>query len=581
MEELVKLINEYKYDRSSISFQEKIYKYYELNNYAKESLEKLSELTGINKKLLSRYVHNYANIVLGMSDDRFNIFVKKQRVKSEEKEFLNENNKEQKINEYLMENNITLETKKNITELSFEEKLFLYSKALNYARNCFCDMAKKLHVQSSTLKDYVYKYVSEKFGMNKEEFKEFIKKEKEKNKELYIARINEVLKKENIYIYFLWNNEEQKELFLKSIYEYSLENNFSLESTKKLALQLNISNTRYLELIKLYMKEYLKKTEEETNEITKSNLNRWDQMRAQNVNIQSIFTNIINSNSSEEIDEILNKVGYNFSHLKELFSLYKFHFTNEQIDIFEQKVNDYNNYRKIRREQRKDERLKEKIEKVKKYIEIYINSSDKFLEDLLIEWNLTEEEFESYIRFIKRVDNDTYIKYLEHHNIKQREKEEKRNKDFKELFHDFINGCQDDGRIRQFDILDYFSSTNISLKEFLKSHAGKLDKDTYFKLRKFVNCNKYASIDAPGDIKYIMSEILRVDVEKDDEGNLIPDSGRLILDSEKENIINYLKDNNFPVNKYTYRAVLKRYLNGFLTFDTRGNVLKLTKKNNS
>ena len=33
------------------------------------------------------------------------------------------------------------------------------------------------------------------------------------------------------------------------------------------------------------------------------------------------------------------------------------------------------------------------------------------------------------------------------------------------------------------------------------------------------------------------------------------------------NLLNYLKTNNIPINRKTYGAALKRYINNFLTFD--------------
>ena len=52
---------------------------------------------------------------------------------------------------------------------------------------------------------------------------------------------------------------------------------------------------------------------------------------------------------------------------------------------------------------------------------------------------------------------------------------------------------------------------------------------------------------------------------------------RCVPDSfcENEAIINYLKENSFPVNSLTHRAALKRYLKGLLTFDQDNKILKL------
>ena len=53
----------------------------------------------------------------------------------------------------------------------------------------------------------------------------------------------------------LWNNEFQKELFLKTLYQTAYKNNFSWEHSAIMTRKLGISMKDYVELLKEYMKK--------------------------------------------------------------------------------------------------------------------------------------------------------------------------------------------------------------------------------------------------------------------------------------------------------------------------------------
>ena len=67
--------------------------------------------------------------------------------------------------------------------------------------------------------------------------------------------------------------------------------------------------------------------------------------------------------------------------------------------------------------------------------------------------------------------------------------------------------------------------------------------------------------------KIIKDEKRVVGVQFDKFGKIIEGSGRIITDEEKNYLLDFLSKNGISINRKTYNAVLKRYLNGFISID--------------
>ena len=61
-----------------------------------------------------------------------------------------------------------------------------------------------------------------------------------------------------------------------------------------------------------------------------------------------------------------------------------------------------------------------------------------------------------------------------------------------------------------------------------------------------------------------MHGVREIECKKDGNGNLIPGTGRIIDSVEKEQIINFLKYYNVPINLKNYSLAFNRYVNGSL-----------------
>ena len=77
-----------------------------------------------------------------------------------------------------------------------------------------------------------------------------------------------------------------------------------------------------------------------------------------------------------------------------------------------------------------------------------------------------------------------------------------------------------------------------------------------------------------------MKEKVEVNHQLDKNGMPIPGTGEIFDDESKSKIINYLRENNIPLNMKTYTLARRRYINGTLIIESKNKVKVLTKKNN-
>lgn len=72
-------------------------------------------------------------------------------------------------------------------------------------------------------------------NMDRVSFNKYIENERKKNEDLFLGKENIILLEDGIETKYLWNNEEEKLMFLKRIYYYSSKNDFSEKGTDLLA----------------------------------------------------------------------------------------------------------------------------------------------------------------------------------------------------------------------------------------------------------------------------------------------------------------------------------------------------------
>lgn len=125
----------------------------------------------------------------------------------------------------------------------------------------------------------------------------------------------------------------------------------------------------------------------------------------------------------------------------------------------------------------------------------------------------------------------------------------------------------EDGQTRNFDLIDYYKYINIEPIKLISMINGKAIKDKlnttdliYLKRFLFIQKNSTLS-NYPINIVAKLSSKEEYDCLKDENGKLIPGTGKIITEEQKIALIEYLKQNKIPLIEGTYNAGIKRIKN--------------------
>ena len=121
-----------------------------------------------------------------------------------------------------------------------------------------------------------------------------------------------------------------------------------------------------------------------------------------------------------------------------------------------------------------------------------------------------------------------------------------------------INGVNSDGRIRNFDLIDYYTLTNVNYNEICKSLEKKLERKDYVKIKRFFAANDKLC-------KFLMNSKKAVDLDiefnckKDKDGFPIAGTGRKLTEEERIEILNLFDRYNIPL--YLFKVAIDRIKN--------------------
>lgn len=130
----------------------------------------------------------------------------------------------------------------------------------------------------------------------------------------------------------------------------------------------------------------------------------------------------------------------------------------------------------------------------------------------------------------------------------------------KEIADKIRNGVQENGRTRSFDIIDFYMLTNSTITEVQNELANLPSTSDNNLIKKYLGKKTDIS-------QNLSASRLIIGVKYDEQGKIIPNSGREITEEEKMNCIAYLEKNDLFVNALTIKDAAKRYINGFITFE--------------
>lgn len=433
-----------------------------------------------------------------------------------------------------------------------------------YAENCYSIEKLKdnpFQISASLLKIKAKNYISSLF--NEEITLRQIKMEKP----------NFLLKElESKDLYVIYRTKEEKNYVSKYCYETVVHKN--QDRIHNLSDKLGCSPEKIKNLAAFYAINILKLTQEEfQKEIElgraktqkKISDNYWHNFEN---NTKQILDHLENLEEEKEIIEYLNEIEKNrninflYERVTNHAMLYHQERKDELIKNLKKKIDIYRKWKtnknKKRLEEKKQNLLEEKRKRALTCIKKFLKTKSLTTkEEFIKKENITTKEFDDYLELILEIDQELYEnckKKLEQNSLHffliQKAKIN--------AISDYLKyGIKDEDTIREFDVLDFHLLYKFDFKEADKIAKTTLNQEDYKRFKIFINQNAKASSIT---IKQIMEERKYINIKKDENGEIMKDSGTLMTEFEKKEIIDFLNENNIPINAKTYKLACNRYL---------------------
>ena len=171
------------------------------------------------------------------------------------------------------------------------------------------------------------------------------------------------------------------------------------------------------------------------------------------------------------------------------------------------------------------------------------------------------EEFDEIIFNISKSNEELYIKYLDYTQKLNNQKEINNLEKISKIIYLIKYGVLENDKLRYFDILDYFTMTNLSFSKVLELCKKNFKPEDYNYLLAFINKNRTLNLITDTNIERILSEKNIVGVEFDSNNMPIIGTGYEVSREEKIEVLEELKSQNFPLFYQLYKLALNRKFN--------------------
>lgn len=442
---------------------------------------------------------------------------------------------------------------------------------------------KELYYNSTVVSELIevgkeYRYILNKFKVRSYEEYKKIEKEIESYQNEYLEVPNPALLKYGIRSYSIGRTEEERNITLKYIYEKFIE---SEGIVGELVSEFKLSPKQ----IGNYAHEYSEKSilSKKTKKKKAIYSYVFDKLKALNTDEEIIFL----------LDSCKIELGYLKQHLNSYLIVYEkvrtYEIYKKEEAMFLKKLEIYSKYLSQKKEKEKEkieeEEIKQKeednLEDAIKYISMFIEAKEFHSVKAFCSFaKIDESTFNNYVNIIKNRNQELYEKYKE-------TTERNRTQSFaihasivKKIVSMLKNGIEENGVKRKFDILDYYQNTKLSFDNLTTIAVRICSKQELNLLKRFIKDNSKYTTGVANIEETIMKEKVEINHQLDKNGMPIPGTGEIFDDESKIKIINYLKENNIPLNMKTYTLARRRYTNGMLIIESKNKAKVLKKKNN-
>jgi len=452
----------------------------------------------------------------------------------------------------------------------------------DYNYDIIKEFSQLLCISNTNLLDYMEIYMAEYLNLKYNELPDTIKK-----RDLVKFYYNKIYPDAKIL-----PRNEMEFLINKYFYEYCEMHNWNNKDISMLAVNLNLNIKRIKELAKKYKKELEKKEqkveeliqfekEEQKNEdlqLLEEELEKTESIITQDDIYVLTLKSLYYESNFETIISILDNSGLDCKVLKDNIITFILKYIPEDYEKatiqLSDKINKYIEY--------KNSLVKITEENIltiaRETILGFVYSEHKNIASYIQALNYNVDEVKKMILTIRNKDSETYNKYLiKISNLK--------GMNFVDKVYEVLdiccfikNGINVNSECREFDLLDYYRTTNWELNNLEIFAKNYLSLEDYKTILMFVKENKRYRIYSNKDIKMFLLKDFEIGAKLNKYGYPILGTGTVITPECKIEVINFLKENNIPINEKTLSLALNRFINKTLYKQNNPIIRKKIKK---
>lgn len=223
-------------------------------------------------------------------------------------------------------------------------------------------------------------------------------------------------------------------------------------------------------------------------------------------------------------------------------------------------IDKYYNYYSKNEERKHIQKQNEYFEHAYIVIRNYIDGNYKDIKEYCSSIKSAPSTIESYVGLMKEANDPIYVQYCNLENTKNEANLKYMHNCIDTVLSYIRNGIEEDGAIRKFNLLDYYSYTNVSFKE-LKNSARKYltDSKDLTALSLFISKYEDDKIINEKNINEIFDIKDIILCEFDSDGNITNPGYEITADDKKE-ILRLLNEKNIPLTVKTYSLMRDRYI---------------------
>lgn len=293
-------------------------------------------------------------------------------------------------------------------------------------------------------------------------------------------------------------------------------------------------------------------------------------------NLNNIILDSMDKNNIEYCVDYLLEKKYNLEYIKANFYNIKssklLNLSNEEKEKLSQIYISFS--KKIRNEMEEENKVMTReefiLEEARKVIMDYLNSDYTTIVGYCNNKNIDFNTFKKCLNILKENNDKVYKNYQTNNSIGLDTKG--LNKLAKNIANKIKSGVKEDGVIRKYDMIDYYIDAPYNIKKFLLKLKDNVSDEDFDVIRSFIGKKEEFKLGTS-----VFNSKVIVDVKYDEKGRMIEGSGREITLEEKEKIVNFIQENEIPLNNLTYNCGIRRCINNIYPFNEKVKVKKIKK----